>query len=513
MLSRILRWLQSPGSRTELQFFAPSFIVCDVEAEPANSEKSLHGSVKNTDGYASPVKPRLLDRWLDRVVQLSGSEYTYATILIGLLTWVLLGIPYGTADTYKIIISDAQAIINLVFDAFLMRQQFNQHDNLLVAAGCLRSRISSHIRMINHLTATGKFTKIDAAKFQKLRQDRFIDRLPKENWLTKVSGAISFFLGHIGTVVGFWCCIIIWLGFGKYCDWSSTWQLYINSATSALMVFLSAFLANVRERHSRYTVECLKAIWKVDSALELRLRKLTGDRTENPKIVMMEPKRSMIQRAIDYYADLVGTLAGVVILIIIILVWVACGPVLHFNSNWWLLIGTYAGLVGLNDGFVLRNICEVLGNYQDDQFTQVEYADLEVLSAIGVETLEEKCMKAQSLSTRMSIRVGYVCSHEWTIVSGVILIFGLIIGASAMRWSVTGQLLCNIPPSIIESFFTLILITGHNIGEQKRREDIFNIYLRRLRIFSYVSSQNSVEAGEEATAGDEINRNVGLATA
>ncbi|USP74946.1 hypothetical protein yc1106_02220 [Curvularia clavata] len=511
MFSRILCWLQSPGSRTELQFSAPSFIACDVGVELANSEKSHHVSLKNTDEFTSPVKPRLLDRWLDRIVQLSGSEYTYATILVGLLTWAFLGIPYGTANTYKIIISDAQAIINLVFDAFLMRQQFNQHDNLLMVAGCLRSRISSHKRMINHLIATGKFTKIDAAEFQTLRQDDFTDQLPEENWLTKISGAISSFLGHIGTVAGFWCCIFIWLGFGKYCEWSNTWQLYINSATSALMVFLLAFLANIRERHSRYTVECLKAIWKADSALELRLRKLTGDRTENPVIVMTEPKRSKIQRAIDYYADLVGTLAGVVILIIIILVWVACGPALHFDSNWWLLIGTYAGLVGLNDGFVLRNICEVLGNYQDDQFAQVDYADLEILGAIGVETLDEKSVKVRSLSTRMSIRVGYICSHERTIVSGVILIFGLIIGASAMRWSVTGQLLCNIPPSIIESFFTLILITGHNIGEEKRREDLFNIYLRRLRIFSYVSLQNSA-AGEEATAGDEISGDIGLTT-
>lgn len=513
MFSRILDWLRSPGSRTELQFSAPSFIVYDDEAELANPEKSPHVSVENTDAYASPVKHRLLDRWLDCVVELSGSGYTYATILIGLITWAFLGIPYGTATTYKIIISDAQAIINLVFDAFLMRQQFNQNDNLLMVAGCLRSRISSHKRMINHLIVNGKFARIDAAEFETLRQDDFTDRLPEENWLTKVSGAISSFLGHIGTVAGFWCCIFVWLGFGKYCNWSNTWQLYINSATSALMVFLLAFLANIRERHSRYTVECLKAIWKADSALELKLRKLTGDRTENPVIVMLEPKRSTVQRAIDYYADLVGTLAGVAILVIIILAWVACGPALHFNSNWWLLIGTYAGLVGLNDGFVLRNICEVLGNYQDDQFAQVNYEDLEILGAIGVELLEEERIKAQSVSTRMSIRVGYVCSHEWTIVSGVILIFGLIIGASAMRWSETGQLLCNIPPSIIESFFTLILITGHNIGEEKRRGDLFNIYLRRLKVFSYVSSQSAIEASDEAmeaTSGDEISGAVGF---
>ncbi|OAG08655.1 Low affinity iron permease [Paraphaeosphaeria sporulosa] len=511
MLSQIFDWLRSPGARNELQFSAPSHIVDDAEAKSANPEKSSHVSVENTDTYAALVKPRLLDRWLDRVVEISGSEYTYVIVLVGLFTWAFLGIHYGTANTYKIIISDAQAIINLVFDAFLMRQQFNQHDNLIMVAGCLRSRISSHKRMIEHLIATGKFTKIDTAKFQTLQQNDFVDRLPQENWLTKVSGFISSFLGHIGTAVGFWGCIFIWLGFGKYCEWSNTWQLYINSATSALMVLLLAFLANVRERHSRYMAECLKAIWKADSALELRLRNLTGDRTENSVIVMPERKRSKVQRAIDYYADLVGTLAGVAFLIIVILIWVACGPPLHFNSSWWLLIGTYAGLVGLNDGFVLRNVCQVLGDYQDEQFIQVNYEDLQTLSAIGVGTPEEERDMAQSLSYRISLRVGYFCSHQWSVVSGVILIFALIAAASALRWSETGQLLCNIPPSVIESFFTLILITGHNVSETKRRVDLRNIYLHRLKVISYVGSQSFAKADEgvmEPHAGDEISGNV-----
>ena len=63
-------------------------------------------------------------------------------------------------------------------------------------------------------------------------------------------------------------------------------------------------------------------------------------------------------------------------------VWVAIGPALHFNTNWWLLIGTYARLIGLNNGFVLRNVYTVLGDYESEQFTQVEYEDMDM---IGVE--------------------------------------------------------------------------------------------------------------------------------
>lgn len=490
MLSHILSWLRAPGARSDFEFSAPNQMLFDANPECEESKEGRHASTKLVDSYVILVKPGLLDRWLDRVVELSGSEYIYIAVLTGLFVWAFLGIPYGKVNTYKIIISDAQAIINLVFDAFLMRQQFNQHDNLIMVTGCLRSRNNSHKRMIELLIARGRFSKLDTARFQMLEQRESTGQFPQETWATKLSGRISAFLGHIVTIIGFWICIFIWIGFGPYCVWSNTWQLDINSATSALMVLLLAFLANVRERHSRYTVECLKTIWKADSALEFKLREMTGDLTENCVVVVPQRQRTKVQRAIDYYADLVGTLAGVAILLIIIAIWVICGPVLHFNSSWWLLIGTYAGLVGLNDGFVLRNICQTLGDYEDEQFAQVNYEDADTLAVIGVNTLEEESFTVQSLSYRMSVWVSYYCSHERTVILGVLLILGLIVGATAMRWSETGQLLCNIPPSIIESFLTLILITGHNVGEVKRRVDLSNIYLRRLKILSYINSES-----------------------
>ncbi|KAF3044950.1 low-affinity Fe(2+) transport protein [Didymella keratinophila] len=496
MSNPVFQWLRSPGARTKLQFCARTYVAHHEKAAPFVAEDQDE-PVKATETYNSLVKPRRLDRWLDGIVEISGSEFVYVTILLGLLVWALLGIPYGSADSYKIVISDAQAIINLVFDAFLMRQQFNQHDNLLMVAGSLRSRISSHKRMLARLVATGQISRIDAAKFQAFPSQAEAEQLPKEGWLTRLSSVVSSFLGHIGTAVGFWCCIFVWIGFGPYCGWSNNWQLYTNSTTSALMVLLLAFLANTRERHSRYTAECLKAIWKADAALELKLREMTGDRIENPTIVLPERKRSAVQRAIDYYADLVGTLAGVAILVFVIIIWIVCGPALRFDASWWLLMGTYDGLVGLNDGFVLRNTCQVLGDHEDEQFDVVNREDHNALAVLGVESLSEERVTAQSFSYSVSVRVGYFCSHQWMVVSGVVLIIGLVVGASAVRWSETGQLLCNIPRSIVESFFTLILITGHNIGEAKRRVDLFNIHLRRLRMISYVEQQSSGAAAVE----------------
>jgi len=471
--------------------------------EPYDQEKGLDVSVENINTYTVTTKTRLLDRWLDKVVETSGSEFIYFTIIISLLTWAFLGIPFGQSNTWQVTISDAQAIINMVFDAFLMRQQLNSHDSLVIVAACLRSRTSSHKRMLNQLIGSGKYEKVEPTQFQELQQTDFASELPAENWLSRISNALSAFMGHIATVFGFWVCIFIWVGFGKYCNWSNTWQLYINSATSALMVFILAFLANIRERHTKYMTKCLEAIWKVDAALELRLRTATGDKIENPPVVIPALKRSRIQRGIDYYADLVGTLVGIAILIFVIIVWVAIGPALHFDTNWWLLIGTYAGLIGLNDGFVLRNVCTVLGDNENEEFTQVEYDDMDMLAVIGVEKLKEERVADNSLTCRISVRVGDICSHELTVVLGAITIVGLVIGASAMGWSVTGQLLCNVPPSIIESFFTMILITGHNIGEGKRRVDLFNLYLRRLKLASYVDTLAKVEAVEQVDELEE----------
>jgi low-affinity ferrous iron transport protein len=478
--------MSAPGARRAVECAAPTQVVLDMD--PNEQDKAIDVSVKNVNTYTTKARTRLLDRWLDRVVEFSGSQFIYFTILIALLTWALLGIRFGQSNDWQVGISDAQAVINMVFDAFLMRQQLNSYDSLIFVSAFLRSRIGSNKRMLRKLMESGKYESLQPTQFHELQQTEFASNLPAENLLGRISTAVSGFLGHIVTVLAFWVCIFIWIGFGKYCGWSNTWQLYINSATSALMVFILSFIANIRERHSNYTTKCLERIYEVDAALELRLRTVTGDRIGNGPVVIPAPKRSRIQRAIDYYADLVGTLIGIAILLFVMIVWVVLGPVMSFNSNWWLLIGTYAGLIGLNDGFVLRNVQNVLGGYQNAEFVQLGYDDMDMLAVIGVTQLNEERAADNSLSCRVSTAVGRFCSHEITVVLGAATVIGLIIGASAMGWSVTGQLLCNVPPSIIESFFMMILITGHNIADANMRVDLHNIYLRRLKLVSYVDA-------------------------
>jgi low-affinity ferrous iron transport protein len=503
-MHRVLEILGAPGSRREVEGSAPTQVVLTPKSD--SQEQEAEGSIQNVNTYTVAAKSNRLDRWLDRVVQASGSEPVYFMIIFALLLWAFLGIPFGKSNTWQVTISDVQAIVNMVFDAFLMRQQLNTNGSILAVAASLRSRTTSNKRMLKHLIASGEHAKIKPTDFHSLKETTFSSDLPTENMLGRISTRLSIFMGHIATVCAFWLCIFIWIGFGAYCHWSNTWQLYINSATSALMVFILAFIANIRERHTKYMTQCLQKIWAVDAALELKLRSVTGDTIPNAVVVIPAPKQSRIQRAIDYYADLVGTLIGIVILILVFVLWVAVGPALHWDSNWWLLIGTYAGLVGLNDGFVLLNVGTVIGNYGTQQLTQVEYEDLDMLAAIGVSHISEERAADNSLTCRISVWLGNILSHELTVVLGVISIFGLIIGASAMRWSLTGQLLCNVPPSIIESFFTMVLITGHNIGDAKRRVDLHNIYLRRVKLVAYVQSLvKTVEFDETVQVQEVVN--------
>ena len=503
-MERVCRLIRAPGARRAIESAAPTQVATEVSQDV--EMRNMTTPADDIDAYPGTTKARILDRWLDQIVKASGSEFAFFTILAALLAWAFLGIRFGQTTDWKVGISDGQAIVNLVFDSFLMRQQFNEHDETLAVSCYLRSRTFSHKRMLKHLVECGKYKKVDPKHFHQLKKTEFASDLPTENLLGRICTTVSDLLGHFATVIGFWVCIFIWIGFGPYCGWSSNWWFYINSSTSALMVFMLAFLANIRERHHNYSTKCLRLIYAADAALELRLRTVTGDTVPNPAVSIPAPKVSKIQRGINFYADLVGTLLGIIILFIVLGIWVVLGPVMSFGSNWGLLIGTYAGLVGMNDGFVLRNVYNKIELYEDTQFEQQDLDDMEILALIGVTELGEERVVDKSLSCRISVKMGNWCSHEWTVILGVLTVLGLVIGASAKRWTLIGQLVCNVPPSIIESFFTMILITGHNIGDARRRVNLHNIYTRRLKLISCLETLAEVPEVAGISIGEDLGR-------
>lgn len=445
-----------------------------------------------------------LDSWLDAVVRWSGSLAFFLSVTAGLVAWAVLGIVgFGKNADWNVLISDIQAIGTYVLDSFLVRQQLAAHDEVLVLVGVLRSRCETVHVLLRQIASrrssadsSGAGTAPEDGKVEEVDIDV---ALPDDTRIGKAAKRLSSIAGDLSTILLFWIGVIVWLAFGPSQGWSPQWQLYMNSSSSALMLFVFAFLCCVRERHGDYVKACLDKIRRTDEELERTLRVLTGDKSSHPVIVIAAPRVSRIQRAVNYYADFVGSLAGVVFLVVVLIGWAAIGPALHFDDTWWLLSGTYAGLIGMSDGFVMRNMAAQFQMREESELSRLAGADAlceEILPVLPVR--EPPAVMAaepgpymrlrrrlRRVTLRASLGVGRVCSHEYAVLAGVLVVVGLVASATALRWSLTGQLLCNVPPSIIESWMMLMVIQGHNENDARTRADLAAVLRRRAVSLAY----------------------------
>ncbi|KAI2841035.1 hypothetical protein CBS63078_9454 [Aspergillus niger] len=479
-----------------MKYFRPVF-RCEFEGA-AETQRVTNGkdvkvdtaivvATEDVSGYRVKASPKLVDRWLDASVRLAGSAPVFLFIIAGLLTWALMGIRFGNSDVWVAAISDVQAILCYVFDSFLMRQLLREYSEQREAIIEIQSRCNSHQRMIasvkKKLGAEGIRRVSEKCNVEPLEA---LDQGRTQSLFARCVIVSAKTFGHVVSGGLYWVCIFIWLGFGPHCGWSNRWQLYINDATSALMVLVFAFLACLRECYAEHTNICLDAIFRLDATLEKELRRLSEDDLPNQMEVWLPPKENSLQVLIFYYADVIGTLVGMIFLVLVIIAWAAVGPVFHFNSNWWLLVGTYAGLVGLFDSFVLRNIQGKVQQYIHRQIRVVEKGDLGLFAGLSVAIPSTGSTKRPSLSQHVSRWMNVVSSHLTMVIAGFFLTIGCLVASSAMEWSLTGQLISNVPPSIIETFFMIILITGQNDAEASAHIDLTNIYYRRQRLLSFM---------------------------
>ncbi|KNG88845.1 low affinity iron transporter [Aspergillus nomiae NRRL 13137] len=446
-MDRFMDILRKPGAKPEIQGVAPTQHVDGEE----------HADHLDIKGYVPKSKPKMLDRWLDFVVRVSGSEPVFFLILAGLLTWALLGIKYGSTDSWQVLISDIQAIVSYIFDSFLVRQQLNAYEEEMVVAAELDPRPGE-----SHPPNQPRQGAPDRARVRA--------ELPTETLFGRTITWVSHVIGHLGTIILFWAGVFTWIGLGHLSNYSDKWQLYMNSASSALMVFVFAFLANIRERHEAYTRSCLDAIFHVDASLEAKLRQLTHDTLPNDTVIIPAPRVNPIHARSSTTPT-------------------SSHPSRHRHPG---RRHHHLGLVGMNDGFVLRNMQARLRCYVDAEFARITAHDASLFATAGIPAPSDEVVADNSLTHRVSDTMGRVCAHEITVVLGVLTILGLVAGASAMRWTLTGQLLCNVPPSLIESFFMIVLVTGHNSADDRKRVDLRNTYTRRVQLLGFVNAVQSV---------------------
>lgn len=58
---------------------------------------------------------------------------------------------------------------------------------------------------------------------------------------------------------------------------------------------------------------------------------------------------SMAYACVDKYAKLIGSIGGIILSLLLLGLWLGLGKVMGYNNpNWWLIIGTYTGLVRIS---------------------------------------------------------------------------------------------------------------------------------------------------------------------
>ena len=261
-----------------------------------------------------------------------------------------------------------------------------------------------------------------------------------------------------------------------------SWQLYVNTATAIELTFTTVFLQSVRRQHEEYLEKCLKSIDLVDSSMEMDLRRMTGDLRANPMVESHPPKLTWVEKAIDVYAFVIGGSVGVFISVSVGIAWASVGGILSYDDNWWLIIGTYTGLVGFIDGFVLRNVHHRETMMADRHFERLLEQDFRLFNLLDLPLPNEPPVTRPSISTKISRVIAHSVEVSWASVGAVLIVIALLVIASAMQWTETGQLLCNTPTMIVEGFLLLMLIQGHNGAENKRRIQWSGVLDRRLAL-------------------------------
>lgn len=480
------------------------------------------GDVETSRGFTG-LRRGVTDRGMDWLVIFAGSQFIFFLMWIILAIWCIIGIVYKAPSVWQVVMQDGQSIQCYIWDTLLMRQQLISTHEQLSVCGDVRSRIATWKRLFSDRQLQDSSCKKDlkndcvSIHFEEMgdssTEKSIADgKLPSETWYDKVCSFTSTILGSLYTIIIFWIGIFVWIGTGalwidagnnppytgektgnnpRLARFGNNWQLYINSATAVVLLVCSVFLQNIRARHDKYIGKFVRDILDMNIQIETEARRKSRDfDTPNPVIVAEARERGWGQKVIDFYADIVGTGIGIFIAIVVFSVWIGVGHLLDWNDDWWLIIGTYTGLVGYLDSFVIREAYRRITKHEEDTYRIVAEEDLELFTMVGITCPPRytglDIPESKSIDYKVSAWINRVCSSSLGVLFAVCSIIALIIASSAMHWSTMGQLIANTPTMIIEAFFLIILIQAHNWADQKRRIEISSLYVRRCILLEHL---------------------------
>ncbi|KAJ5683657.1 low affinity iron transporter-like protein [Penicillium maclennaniae] len=390
-ISRALSILRRPWKIVTSNTYADIQSKAPIQRLGQPQELWIHDGAKHgrndLESNHKRAQPPASVNTFDKIVALAGTPAVFCLMIAGLLTWIIIGILYPVLclryPSYAAAAEQLSRPIELGLRPPLAKCGLPARDRTITPGES--SNFGSEIQ-----TPMGE---IDLRNTVELNVQQIDDGiyLPPDTIYDRICDSIVE-------------------------QWGDNWQLYINSATAVELTFSADYA------------------------------RMTGDIDENP-IVKLEydykKETTRGQRMIDYYAAILGTGVGLVCSTMVFAVWIGVGSSMQWNSNWWLIIGTYTGLVGFIDGFVLRNVYFRETLVIDGQFEVLVERDVRLGTLLGVSALPRR-HRDKLLQARIAHKVGVWCS------------------SSAMRWSETGQLICNTPTMILEGFLLLVLIQAHD---------------------------------------------------
>lgn len=449
--------------------------------------------------------------WLDRFIAVSvdwsGSISCFFVLVAILIIWIVFGIVAKGGQDWQIIMQDGQSIQCYFWDTLLMRQQLDDTHDFLKLYGRIKSRGVSCKRILTEIAANPPEKEVALAYSKNVDEEsqetiNEVDLIP-ESLFQKLCDIICRVLGSLPAIVIYWIGVFLWIGCGRidgltgntppytadnpeYGRWSNNWQMYINTAVAVELLITSVMLENVRSQSNGFIKDQIEVLEMLDCKIEALGRHLTGDEIENELVTVQPVERKKFRKYISIYAEVIGTGLGLVLSLIVFAAWLAVGRPMQWSSNWWLIIGTYTGLIGFFDGFILREVFQSVTVYENSKFLELIADSQELLDIAGIKCqLHEPEMK-KTIGLRISTWVNDKVSSQWSVVASMVFVLILILIASGMKWNETGQLICNTPTMIIEGFCLLVLIQAHGWADYDRRGIVRELAVSRKYLKEYL---------------------------
>ena len=132
------------------------------------------------------------------------------------------------------------------------------------------------------------------------------------------------------------------------------------------------------------------------------------------------------------------------------------------------------------NAFVLRRCMHRMDWTTQKNAEQLDAADKELLQLLNVKFEPLPEVRANNVFKKASMRFSKALGTFSALVGSILVIIVLLIAASVLSWSETGQLLANTPTMIIEGFLLVFLMFSQVSGDQNMRQQLATILHRRI---------------------------------